>query len=142
MPGRRGPELEVTFSAYSRAHRRCQIHRKLLKSKIHRAIVTHSELDYEGSIGIDDCILQAAGMLPNEAVHVWDINNGERFETYVIASPRGSGEISLNGAAARLVHQGDRIIIASFCWLEEHLLASHQPTVVLVGQDNHAWRLK
>src|SRR2546421_12987896 len=90
---------------------------KLMKSKIHRATVTRADLNYEGSIGIDENLLESAGILAGEAVHFWNINNGQRCETYALPSTRGSGEICLNGAAARLVQAGDPVIVTTFCWL-------------------------
>lgn len=110
---------------------------KLMKSKIHRATVTRADLDYEGSIGIDDELLELAGLLPGEAVHVWNVNNGRRFETYALPSPR-SGEICINGAAARLAVVGDSVIIASFCWLEREAAPNHMGKVVLVNGRNQA----
>jgi len=109
---------------------------KLMKSKIHRATVTQSDLHYEGSIGIDEDLLDAAGILPFEAVHVWNVNNGQRFETYAIAMPRGSREIQVNGAAARLAQAGDLVIVATFCWLESQQARVHQPSVLLLGEGN------
>jgi aspartate 1-decarboxylase len=90
----------------------------------------------EGSISVDQLLLDAADFVPHEAVDVWNINNGARLETYVIRAEPGSGEICLNGAAARLVHSGDLVITASFCWLEEELARSHQGKVVLVDEKN------
>jgi aspartate 1-decarboxylase len=110
--------------------------RKVLKAKIHRARVTGSDLNYEGSIGIDEELIEAAGLFPYECVQVWNISNGERWETYVIPSKRGSGEICLNGAAARLVQRGDPVIIASFCWMEEELIREYAGKVVLVNEQN------
>lgn len=109
---------------------------KFMKAKIHRAIVTGADLHYEGSIGIDQDLLDASGILPFEAVHVWNVSSGTRFETYAIPLGRGSGEICVNGAAARLVHAGDPVIIASFCWMEEAEARQYQPTVVLVDERN------
>ena len=103
---------------------------KLLKSKIHRATVTRCDLNYEGSIGIDQTWMEEADLFPYEAVQVWNINNGQRFETYVLPSERGSSEICLNGAAARLPQCGDLVIICSFCWLEEHSARRHIAKVV------------
>lgn len=111
---------------------------KLMKAKIHRAIVTGADLHYEGSIGIDQDLLDASGILPFEAVHVWNVSSGTRFETYAIPLGRGSGEICVNGAAARLVHAGDPVIIASFCWMEEGEARQYKPTVVLVDERNRA----
>ncbi len=104
--------------------------RKILKSKLHRAVVTGSDLNYEGSIAIDEALIEGAELLPNEPVHVWNITNGEHLETYAISAARGSGEICLNGAAARLAHQGDVVIISSFCWLEEEEARHHLPKMV------------
>ena len=109
---------------------------KMMKSKIHRASVTGADLNYEGSIAIDEGLMEAAGVLPGEAVHVWNINSGERFETYVLPAKRSSGEIRLNGAAARLVHCGDLVIITAFCWLEEEEAGRHTSKVVLVDERN------
>jgi aspartate 1-decarboxylase len=109
---------------------------KLMKAKIHRAAVTRVDLHYEGSIGIDEDLLQLAGLFRGEAVHVWDVNNGERFETYAVPAARGSGEICLNGAAARLAQVGDLVIITAFCWLEEQAATNHLGKVVLVDERN------
>jgi aspartate 1-decarboxylase len=112
--------------------------REMLKSKIHRATVTGSDLNYEGSISIDQDLQDAAGLVPNEAVHVWNVTNGARFMTYVITAVRGSGEICLNGGAARHVQRGDSLIIAAFCQMDEKEIASHRPRVVLVDEANRA----
>ena len=109
---------------------------KLMKSKIHRATVTGADLNYEGSIALDEALIEAAGFVIGEAVHVWNIGNGERFETYVIPAPRGSGEVRLNGAAARLVAPGDLVIVVSFCWIEPAEAEKHRPRVVLVDEEN------
>jgi aspartate 1-decarboxylase len=109
---------------------------KLMKTKLHRATVTQADLHYEGSIGIDEDLLEASGILPFEAVHVWNITNGARFETYAITLPRGSREVCVNGAAARMVQAGDRVIVASFCWMEEQEARNFKPTVVLLDEDN------
>jgi aspartate 1-decarboxylase len=114
--------------------------RKFLRSKLHRGTVTGADLHYEGSIGIDAGLIRAANMSPNEAVHVWNLNNGERFETYVIPLPEGSGEIRLNGAAARLAHVGDTVIIATFCWIPEEAAGQHSPTVILLDERNRIVR--
>ncbi len=102
----------------------------MLKSKLHRAVVTASDLEYEGSIGIDKTLMDAAGFLPNERVDVLNINNGERFSTYVIPAPEGSGEIVVNGAAARLVQRGDLVIICAFLQMTEEDAGFHEPVVV------------
>jgi aspartate 1-decarboxylase len=107
-----------------------------LRGKIHRATVTGSDMHYEGSIAIDLDLLTAAGIVPSESVHVWDLTNGERFETYAIASPAGSGEVMVNGAAARRVQTGDQVIIAAFGWMNEAEVARHKPAIVLVDGAN------
>jgi aspartate 1-decarboxylase len=109
---------------------------KLMKSKIHRATVTQSDLHYEGSIGIDEDLLEAAGILPFESVHVWNVNNAERFETYALPLRRGSREVCVNGAAARLAQAGDLVIVATFCWIDEQEARGHQPSVLLLGEGN------
>jgi aspartate 1-decarboxylase len=108
----------------------------MLKSKIHRATVTGSDLHYVGSITVDAELLEAADILEHEMVHVLDIDNGARFETYTIAGERGSGEIKINGAAARLVHTGDTVIVVSYADYERDELASYEPVVVHVDGDN------
>lgn len=110
--------------------------RNLLKSKIHRATVTDADLHYEGSVSVDLNLLEAADILPHEHVHIWDVTNGNRFETYALAAPRGSATICINGAAAHLAKKGDIVIITSFVVLPEDKLAEHQPKVVLVDAHN------
>jgi aspartate 1-decarboxylase len=110
--------------------------RKFLRSKIHRATVTGADLEYEGSILVDSALLEASNILPYESVHIWNVANGKRFQTYAIAGPRGSGQVVLNGAAARLVHAGDKIIIAPFSWLDEKSIAGHRPSIVFVDEAN------
>ncbi|WP_137895678.1 aspartate 1-decarboxylase [Ramlibacter sp. 2FC] len=110
--------------------------RTLLKSKIHRAAVTHCELHYEGSCAIDENLLEASGIAENEQVHIWNINNGERFITYAIRGERGSGMISLNGSAARRASLGDLVIIAAFAQVHEDQVATHQPKLVFVNEQN------
>jgi aspartate 1-decarboxylase len=110
--------------------------RTMLKSKIHRATVTDCDLNYVGSITIDPDLLEAADMLEFEQVAVVDIDNGARFETYTITGERGSGEVKLNGAAARLVHRGDRIIVISYAAYDREEIAEHVPLVVHVDADN------
>ena len=110
--------------------------RVMLKSKIHRATVTDCDLHYVGSITIDPELLGAADMLEHEQVHVVDVDNGARFETYTIPGSRGSGEIKLNGAAARLVHRGDTIIVISYAAYSSEELAAHIPRVVHVDARN------
>ena len=112
------------------------MHRTMLKSKIHRATVTDSDLHYVGSITIDPELLEAADMLEFEQVAVVDVNNGARFETYTIAGERGSDEVKVNGAAARLVHRGDTIIVISYATYDPDELKSYEPRVVHVDADN------
>lgn len=107
-----------------------------LKSKIHRAIVTESDLNYEGSILIDQDLLNEAGILVNEKVDVLNVNNGERFSTYVISGKAGSGAVVINGAAARKVYKGDIIIIIAYCSLDQSELSDFKPKIVFVNQDN------
>ena len=111
-------------------------YRKLLGSKIHRATVTHADLNYEGSISIPRDILKAAKMLPYEAVQVWDISSGNRLETYVIEGPAGSQDISINGAAAHMIKRGDLVIIARFVYLKEEECQDFKPTVVFLDESN------
>ncbi|WP_045739189.1 aspartate 1-decarboxylase [Xanthomonas sp. MUS 060] len=108
----------------------------LLKTKIHRATVTHSELNYEGSIAIDGLLLEATGIREFEQVHIWDVTNGARFSTYAIRADEGSGIVSLNGGAARHVQVGDLIIIAAFASMSEEEAARFQPTLVYVDGNN------
>jgi aspartate 1-decarboxylase len=108
----------------------------MLKSKIHRGTVTGSDLHYVGSITIDQDLLDAADIREHEQVHVVDVDNGARFETYTISGERGSGDICVNGAAARLVRTGDTIIVISYADYEEDELDSYKPRVVHVNRDN------
>ncbi len=114
---------------------------ELLKAKIHRATVVQAELDYVGSITVDEALLEASGILEYEKVQIVDINNGSRFETYTIAGQRGSGMICLNGAAARCVSAGDKIIIMAFAAMTPEEAAGHRPTVVFVDGENHIERV-
>ncbi len=113
---------------------------KLLRAKIHRATVTQSEIDYVGSITIDQDLLEASGILPYEEVLVADLNNGARFRTYTIVGKRGSGTICINGAAAKLVGVGDRIIIMAFAYLAPAEAERVEPKVVLVDAENRIAR--
>ena len=106
--------------------------RTMLKSKIHRATVTGCDLHYVGSITVDADLLDAADILEHEQVHVVDVDNGARFETYTIAGERGSGTVQVNGAAARLVHHGDTIIVLSYAQYDRPELRDHEPVVVHV----------
>ncbi|OHR44805.1 aspartate 1-decarboxylase [Neisseria sp. HMSC071C03] len=110
--------------------------RTMLGGKIHRATVTEADLNYVGSITVDQDLLDAAGILVNEKVAIVNNNNGERFETYTIPGERGSGVVCLNGAAARLVQKGDIVIIMSYVMLSEPEIAAHEPKVVLVDEYN------
>lgn len=110
--------------------------RTLMKSKIHRATVTEADLHYEGSVTIDLNLMEAANIVPYEKVEIYDISNGSRLATYVIEGARGSGVICINGAAARLVHRGDMVIIVSYAEYDEAERAAHQPIVILVDENN------
>lgn len=109
---------------------------KMLKAKIHRVVVTNVDLNYSGSITIDQDLMDAAGLLQNQAVLIADINNGTRHETYAIAGKRGSGTICVNGAAARLVSVGDLILVLCFLYLPVDQAAAHRSKLVLVDQQN------
>ena len=116
--------------------------RTLLKSKIHRVAVTQCELHYEGSCAIDEDLLDAANLVANEQVHIWNINNGERFITYAIRGERCTGMISVNGSAARRASVGDLIIIAAFAQVHEDQVAQHAPQLVFVDADNRQTELR
>ncbi len=116
--------------------------RTLLKSKIHRVSVTQCELHYEGSCAIDENLLEAANIVENEQIHIWNINNGERFITYAIRGERGTGMISVNGSAARRASAGDLIIIAAFAQVHEDNVATHQPKLVFVNEKNQQTALR
>ncbi len=111
--------------------------RTMLKSKIHRAKVTEADLNYVGSITIDETLMEAADILPNEKVQIVNNNNGARFETYVIKGARDSGVLCLNGAAARLVQPGDRVIIISYALVDNREAADFRPKVLFVDDNNH-----
>ena len=110
--------------------------RTLLKSKLHRVTTTHSELHYEGSCAIDENLLEAADILENEQIDIWNVDNGERFTTYAIRAERGSGIISVNGSAARRAAPGDLLIIASFATYDETELATHKPKLIYADAKN------
>lgn len=112
----------------------------LLKSKLHHARVTHSELEYEGSCAIDSALLKAAGIREYEQIHIYNLANGERFVTYAIRAEQGSGIISINGAAAHKAAPGDRIIICTYAALSEHEAADFRPTLVYLDADNRIVR--
>lgn len=115
--------------------------RQMLKSKIHRATVTGCDVDYVGSITLDPELMGQADLMVNEQVHVWDIDNGSRFVTYAIEGEPGSGTVQVNGAAARLVNEGDKVIVASFAAYDERDLESYDPVVVHVDADNRIARV-
>jgi aspartate 1-decarboxylase len=110
------------------------------KSKIHRATVTEADLNYEGSVTIDSDLMDAADILPHEQVQILNVNNGERFDTYALRGPQGSGVICLNGPAARLAHVGDTVIILTYAVMEREELLRHVPTVVFVDEKNRIRR--
>ncbi|MDD2553476.1 MAG: aspartate 1-decarboxylase [Desulfotomaculaceae bacterium] len=114
----------------------------MFKSKIHRAAVTEANLNYMGSITIDEALIEAAGIMPNEKVQIVNNNNGARFETYVIKGQRDSGVICLNGAAARLAQPGDVVIIISYAIMDSHEAKSYSPTVVMVDGGNKITEIK
>lgn len=114
--------------------------RTMCKSKIHRATVTAADLHYVGSITIDPVLMEAADMLEYEQVSIVNVNNGARFETYVIPGLPGAGEICLNGAAARLVHPGDKVIIISYAQYDEAEMAQYRPTFIFVDDENRIAR--
>lgn len=114
---------------------------EMLKGKIHRAVVKQAELDYVGSITVDEDLMDAAGFLEYEKVQVVDIDNGNRFETYVISGERGSGLICLNGAAARCVSVGDKVIIMAYAQMSVEEVEAHKPKVVFVDNDNKIVRV-
>jgi aspartate 1-decarboxylase len=111
--------------------------RTVLQAKLHRVRVTHANLHYEGSCGIDELLLEASGLREFQYIEIYNINNGERFSTYVIRAPRGSGETSLNGAAARKAMVGDLLIIAAYSGYLDSELRDHKPLVVLVDNRNY-----
>jgi aspartate 1-decarboxylase len=116
--------------------------RTFLHGKIHRATVTAANIDYVGSITIDSALLRAAGIYPYERVQVVDVDNGERLETYAITGPEGSGAIELNGAAARLIHPGDKVIIMAYAQVAEPLPEDWAPNIVLVDAANRPVELR
>jgi len=108
----------------------------IFKSKIHRATVTHADLDYEGSVTIDSNLLDAAGILPYEEVHIWNVTRGSRLSTYALEGPRGSGAICVNGAAAHLNEPGDLVILATFAEMSAEEARGYEPVVVRVDESN------
>ncbi|MCY8721216.1 aspartate 1-decarboxylase [Bacillus sp. S10C12M] len=112
------------------------MYRTMMSGKLHRATVTEANLNYVGSITIDEDLIDAVGMLPNEKVQIVNNNNGARLETYIIPGKRGSGIICLNGAAARLVQEGDKVIIISYKMMSDQEAASHEPKVAVLNDQN------
>lgn len=115
--------------------------RTMMKAKIHRATVTEANLNYIGSITIDEDLIDLVDMLPNEKVQIVNNNNGARLETYIIPGPRGTGVICLNGAAARLVQTGDTVIIMSYAMMSDEEAKKHQPTIAILGENNKVAQL-
>ena len=113
----------------------------MLKAKLHQATVTGADIDYEGSIAIDRYLLDASGVLPHEQVDVLNISTGGRLTTYAIEAPRGSREVAVNGAAARLVQTGDRVIIVAYCQLPAEEARNYRPSVVVLGDGNTIERM-
>jgi aspartate 1-decarboxylase len=108
----------------------------MFNGKIHRAVITHADLDYEGSVTIDEELLEAADILPNESVHVWNITRGSRLQTYALPGPRGSGVVCINGAAAHLNQPGDLVILATFAEMDSREARDHRPRIVRVDGEN------
>lgn len=113
----------------------------LLKSKLHQGAVTRSNLEYHGSLTVDVALMEQAGMRPYEWIHVFDISNGARFETYLIPGKRGSGCMEVNGAAARLVEVGDRVIVVTAAWMTEEEADAFRPKVLLLNEHNAVQRI-
>ena len=116
--------------------------RIMLLAKLHRVVVTEADLHYEGSCGIDENLMDAADMRQYEKIELYNINNGERFSTYIIKAPRGSGAISLNGAAARKAHVGDHLIICTYGPIDNAESKTHNPKIVLVDEQNRIKEIK
>ncbi len=112
----------------------------LLKGKVHRATVTEANKDYDGSLTLDSTLMEAAGILPNELIHVWDVTRGTRLVTYAMRGEPNSGIVCVNGAGAHLVHVGDLVIVAAYAEMEEAEARKHQPTVVRVDEKNRIRR--
>ena len=110
--------------------------RQMMRAKVHRATVTDADLEYEGSLAMDSALMEAADLYPNEVIQVWNITNGNRFNTYVIPAPHDSGMICINGAAAHQAQPGDKVIIAAYAWMDESEARQYQPRVVFVDEHN------
>ena len=119
-----------------------ELQRVMLRAKLHRATVTEADLHYEGSCGIDEDLLDAADMREFEQIDLYNVQNGARFSTYIIKAPRGSGTISLNGAAARKAHVGDLLIICTYAPMSESVAAAYKPKVVLLDERNRVKEIK
>jgi aspartate 1-decarboxylase len=109
---------------------------RMLKAKIHGAVVTGARIEYEGSVTVDRALMRATGMLPYEAVQIWSISTGERLETYLMEGEEGSGVVCVNGAAAHRIKKGERIILACFCNMDAGIARSHKPAVIFVDEEN------
>jgi aspartate 1-decarboxylase len=118
-----------------------RMRRVMMKSKIHRVTVTESNLDYEGSLTIDEDLLEAADILQNEQVHVWDVTNGNRLITYALVGKRGSGMVCVNGAGAHLIKPGDLVIVATYATMKDKDAQRYKPLVVFVDADNRLKKL-
>lgn len=129
-------EMRLTPSGRVSIHLSAVMKLTLFKSKIHRATVTHADLDYEGSATIDASLMEAADILPHEMIHVWNVTSGTRLTTYVIEGPRDSGVLCINGAAAHLMKPGDLVILATFAEMTPEEARTHVPKVVRVDSDN------
>lgn len=116
--------------------------RQMLRAKIHRAKVTQTELEYEGSLTLDGDLMRAADLAPYERIEVYNVARGTRFATYVIPGPEGKGDCCVNGAAAHLAEVGDEVILCVYAGVEEHDLAGHRPTVVVVDRNNQVVQVK
>ncbi|WP_454764940.1 aspartate 1-decarboxylase [Cupriavidus campinensis] len=116
--------------------------RNMLRAKLHRVTVTQADLHYEGSCGIDENLLDAADMKEFEKIELYNVQNGERFSTYIIKGARGSGEISLNGAAARRAHLGDQLIICTYAPMSDEEVKTYKPKVILVDEKNRIKEIK
>ena len=114
----------------------------MMRAKLHSATVTECDLHYEGSCAIDENLIEAAGMLVNEEIHIWNVNSGARIVTYIIPGERGSGAIAVNGAAARHFAKGDKVIIASFAQMSHDEAKAHKPCVVILNDDNTIGSIK
>jgi aspartate 1-decarboxylase len=118
------------------------MNRQMLRSKIHRIAVTECNVEYEGSLTLDPAIMREAGMVPFEKIDVYDVDNANRFSTYLIEGRPGSGECCVNGAAARLVSMNDKLILASYCTVQDEDIAAHEPRIVVVGEANRIKEVK